>query len=434
MAWSIVYADPVVVVVDPEATTNQYYVRDGGSPTGSGSDWTNARDDLPATLVRGTTYWMAGGSYASRTFNTTAGGAGNDAYIRIKKATIALHGTSTGWLDSYATAQAVFGQITVSTSHHIFDGSYRDESSLSAWFTNSSYGIRINHANGGCVILSDTPYTNLTFRYLFMPSMTETLTGGFRPYNVDAGESNSNGQRTGLLFQRCLTTGGSNHYFIRSSTGSVIEYCALADAFSNATYHGEMFNIYFSVFDPVIRFNFLKNHNAPTAGIAIASWRSSPNAPSGEIYGNVFWNVYGTEELIGYGNGGVDSTSDGDNWKIYNNTIVDCGLYTGSDGVALGEGAGGNDVRNNLWLKASSDPSIDLGGGSNTLAYNAFYGAGSGTNIQSGIRSTIFMNYATGDFRLATDTTAGATLASPYDVDMLGNTRTTWSRGALQKV
>jgi PKD repeat protein len=43
-----------------------------------------------------------------------------------------------------------------------------------------------------------------------------------------------------------------------------------------------------------------------------------------------------------------------------------------------------------------------------------------------------FVNAAAGNFHLASNTTAGANLGSPYNVDPDGNTRKTWSLGAYE--
>src|SRR5687768_17254029 len=45
------------------------YVRQGATGSGNGSDWTNAYTSLPASLVRGDTYYVADGTYAGYTFD-----------------------------------------------------------------------------------------------------------------------------------------------------------------------------------------------------------------------------------------------------------------------------------------------------------------------------------------------------------------------------
>ena len=51
--------------VAASAEAANHYVRQGAG--GSGGDWTNAYSDLPSTLTRGDTYYVADGTYSSHT-------------------------------------------------------------------------------------------------------------------------------------------------------------------------------------------------------------------------------------------------------------------------------------------------------------------------------------------------------------------------------
>src|SRR5438270_11442875 len=73
------------------------YVRPGASGAGNGSSWTDAYTGFgsgsgkvnPSSLNRGTTYWLAAGSYGGVTFNTPASGS---SIITIEAATTSNHG------------------------------------------------------------------------------------------------------------------------------------------------------------------------------------------------------------------------------------------------------------------------------------------------------------------------------------------------------
>src|SRR5262245_48017532 len=94
-------AGAATLCVGPSATGN-----------GSGSDWNN-KIAWSTTLVRGNTYYLETGSYSGKTLSVANSGS---SYIIIKKATVADHGTSTGWVDSMGTGQAVFAyNITITT-------------------------------------------------------------------------------------------------------------------------------------------------------------------------------------------------------------------------------------------------------------------------------------------------------------------------------
>src|SRR3989338_10419935 len=96
------------------------YVRAGATGTGSGSDWINAYTSLPATLIRGDTYYIADGNYATYTVDDAVSGT---SVITIKKATASDHGTETGWDSSYGDGQAAFtSPFNIRTSYITFDG------------------------------------------------------------------------------------------------------------------------------------------------------------------------------------------------------------------------------------------------------------------------------------------------------------------------
>lgn len=406
---------------------NLHYIRDGG--TGDGTAWDNALDVLPASLQRGHSYYVADGSYASYTFDDAASGT---TVINVCKATVADHGTETGWLDTYGDGQAVWGPLTISTVYLVFDGAIRNEDN---WFDSAAYGFHVNDtAIGQNVILTaSVAWSNITFKYTYFEGMTETTAGGIRAYTFDhVSPSNSNGPRPGLYISRIYAQYGANNVVLFSTDGAIVEYSAFADGWSNDPYHGEVINCYsFSADgqcrDAIIRWNHFRDAPGQTASVAIASSVGDGYLPNVEVYGNIFENMDTTDGMVGFlGSGSSDGDCTG--CKFYNNTIVDGGAFNGSDGVQFPDGSG-NDVRNNLWISPAG-PSIDIGSGS-TLTHNATNQGSVGTSSQT-ITTSIFVDYAGGDYRLATNTNAGVDLGAPYNTDMKGNTRTTWSRGALE--
>jgi hypothetical protein len=95
----------VFVSIALNAHAADKYVRKGA--TGTGTSWTDAYGDLNNvnwTGMSGSTLWIAAGSYTGGlpTLST--------ANVTIKRATVASHGTSTGWSDVYDN------KVTVSPS------------------------------------------------------------------------------------------------------------------------------------------------------------------------------------------------------------------------------------------------------------------------------------------------------------------------------
>ena len=101
-----------------------FYVRSGANGSNNGSSWTDAYTALPKTLQRGATYYIADGTYGPYIFNDAESGT---KLITIKKATIADHGSATGWLNSYGDGQAYFvgaqdRVLNFTTGYWTFDG------------------------------------------------------------------------------------------------------------------------------------------------------------------------------------------------------------------------------------------------------------------------------------------------------------------------
>src|SRR3989338_753419 len=71
----LVVAIALLITIEPSWAAANHYVRSGATGSGSGSDWANACADFTgscavASLVRGEVYYVATGTYGSRTFNT----------------------------------------------------------------------------------------------------------------------------------------------------------------------------------------------------------------------------------------------------------------------------------------------------------------------------------------------------------------------------
>ena len=132
----------------PDPTNNAGYVRAGAAGSGSGADWTNAFTDIPSTLVRGCTYYIAAGTYPPHVFNTAVSGT---SLITIQAPTVSNHGTSTGWSSSYV-GQAVW-QMTASggpiwdvsqADYFVFNGSYCTSRTDYPAICDSGYGFKLD--------------------------------------------------------------------------------------------------------------------------------------------------------------------------------------------------------------------------------------------------------------------------------------------------
>jgi hypothetical protein len=400
------------------------YIRQGAAGTGSGDDWTNAYTDIPAALTRGDTYYFADGSYASSGYTFDDNHSGTTRII-LKKATAADHGTETGCVTTYGDGQADFDSTLLFTrGYYTFDGVRKNESD---WFDGTAYGFKINHNNQdkNIRIVNQSAQTpSVIVQYVFISAIIGNLPAEtIARYSIDtytAGEQSN----TGHQFRHLYVEGSNNVWFIGDTDGTIVEYCASDKADGNAENHGEVVNLYWDVNNAIIRYNKFKDEYVPNGSTALIA---ITNTSGHEIYGNEFSNFRCGDGAIGF----VGSTST--NVKVYNNTFSgDNSATSGQSGIQLANNAN-NIVKNNLWVDCGN---ISFSAGM-TRNYNAYPDANarSEANAQLSVTTSIFEDYAGDDFRLASATDAGETLASPYNTDVLGTTRGAdgnWDRGAYE--
>ena len=136
-----------VLIFSSTAFAANHYVLEGGS--GDGSAWNNAFPTLPATLIRGDTYYIGDGNYVGYVFDDAD--SGTDV-ITIKKATAADHGTETGWNAAYGDGQALFrytavdsaakkATLNMKANYITIDGNVSD-----CGFDDTCYGIKIKYS------------------------------------------------------------------------------------------------------------------------------------------------------------------------------------------------------------------------------------------------------------------------------------------------
>jgi hypothetical protein len=145
------------------AQSGTLYVRAGATGAGTGADWTNAYSTLPASLTRGATYYVAAGTYGGYTFNGAASGT---TPITVRKATIADHGSSTGWLDSYGQGAATLSSLDFSTKY------------VNVYDLTIANGTNVGSVSAGPAATTFINLHNLTTKYLFVVAQDVLFAGG----------------------------------------------------------------------------------------------------------------------------------------------------------------------------------------------------------------------------------------------------------------
>lgn len=408
------------------------YVRPGAGGRNDGSDWANAYINLPASLNRGDTYYLANGSYGSYVFAT--GNSGTTA-ITVKKATEADHGTALGWVSSYGDGQAVFASWKIYTDYYVFDGQRRN----SDWRqgATSQYGIKV--AGRSPVRLdngSGTGGDNLTFRYVdFQGGGRDTGTGDDVIYGL-TGNSN-------ITFQYSALHDSDRTIFLTRGnwTNLVVDQSYIARNTSSPAMHGEMMSVYEST-----NMTFSNNVIEDIEGTAVWAGIGDGGSTGWKIFGNVIFHSAAYKADTGrkaghnFGLAGIifvanDATNNnrGSNILVYNNTMVNIpGSYSG---VVIQVGSG-NEVRNNIWYGSVRTNNSFSGTISNNWYYNTPQdGDSTATKTVCTASCDIFTSISGKDFRLKMATGGGMALSAPYNLDMNGVTRGvdgSWDRGAFE--
>jgi hypothetical protein len=392
------------------------YVRAGASGSGSGSDWTNAYVALPASLVRGDTYFIADGSYSGYTFDDAASGT---MLLTIKKATESDHGTSVGWASTYGDGVAAFsGQLNFTTSNWVLDG--QTGGGPGNW--TSGFGFKVNVATA-IAPLRVGAVNNISIRHIEAQGTLNNNQGG--SFGQD-GIAVYGGTNVTLSYYYLYDMGRC--IFFLSTQDFIAEYGYTGRHVSSAAVHSELASIWnFAI--PVQRVTFRYNvftHVEGTGGIIF-------EGDDARIYGNVFYRPAGDTWEQGNGVIGTWTVNTLTNAKVYNNSFI----VTGTNGPVFGSlytaPTTGNEARNNVFYSVAN---VGLGGLFPTYSHNHYVSTTSGAETgKTTATGDPFVNFVGLDFRLKAPTAAGITLPSPYNVDMFGNVRGadgTWDRGAVE--
>lgn len=406
----------ILLLICRVALSADHCVRAGATGAGTGANWTDAFTALPATLIRGDTYYIADGPYSAYTFDDAVSGS---ARITITKATPASHGPETGWLDNYGDGQAEFtGQLTVTTGFHTFDGQTRGADWRSSYglkvsvaFASGSFGaFRITHASA--------PVDSIIIRYVEMqgPSLSDSANLATAVYSFTPGTS------SGLTIQNCWTHDFWPDVFIFRGDNITVEHSAIDPNFSTAEIHGQTFADH-GCNNVVVRYNKVSD----PVGTAVYTVIGNGQTESGlKIYGNAIFAPAqrsfpdGISKFVS-----VISPATVSSIEVYNNTLVNIGW---SVSLAHADATGANRVaRNNLFYNCGSTSNLRF-----DSDYNFYHETGHTAEANEQIGSAEILVSPSNNFHLSTNTVAGAPLGSEFNTDLEGRTRSSWSRGAYE--
>lgn len=408
------------------AHAQSYCVRAGATGSGNGSSWDNAYPSLPSTLVRGATYYVADGTYSGYTFSTAVSGT---SVVTVKKATVAEHGPSTGWQDSYGDGVAQFnGQINVTKSYFVFDGvtgggpgNWTNGLGFKVVVTSASPTIAINMSQ------FSASASDITFAHIETVGNDGSNQGG-------GGIANDAyaffGQVSAIKVSYCYSHDMGRCHIFSSGQNVTIEYSCFGDYTSSAATHAEAMSIDpqlgSSVRNWTVRY-CLFTHVEGTGGVMF-------NGQGMNFYGNVFYRPTGDTWESGNGLVGGWTGASGEVMKdylVYNNSFINVNTTVLT---TLPQTYSGCAAWNNIFYNCST-PSFAKFTSHN---YNHFINSGGTSGEANGTSATSgdpFVDYVNLDFRLKAATAAGSNLGAPFNVDPFGRTRGSdgvWDRGAYE--
>lgn len=415
------------------------YLRAGATGANNGTDWTNAytnKQTAVNALARATqdVLYVAAGSYGTTDLNLNIATSGTNR-LTIKKATVADHGTDTGWSDSFATGQAVFGHVQIESSFWTFNGV--TGGGPSAWTTGHGFKVDVSGGNGAGFQLGFSSTANSC-----IISHVEVV-GDLNDESSDTNDAFWIGTSNDNVFSYCYSHDmGRCHFFTnRGFNGSLIEYCALGSFRSTSPQHAEAMALHSDatlptsgqIDDWTVRYCLI-THAEGTGGLMTVS-------NNFQVYGCVFAPLFGN--TLGGGNGivGTWAANTITNLKVYNCTFIDCDTFI----IGILNSGDTGEFRNNIVYSSEIDPGYLS---FLTHTHNHYIQNTASISESNGSSGTgdPFVDWTHEDFRLtaaaAAGIPAGTNLGSggtasngvvhSWNVDMLGNARTSQTRGALE--
>jgi hypothetical protein len=450
----------LLAFISMQAWAACHVVTAAGSGSHTGADWNNAYTQLPSTLTRGDTYYLADGAYNSYNFTTANS---STTTITIKKATATDHCTDTGWNTStMGSGQASFGPGS-SGNGACFPwfnrdsgvGYYTLDGQVGAGEGTTAYGIKLDTSTCSTVTFTRgielTNSSNVTVRYVEIQGLCNGIAAGSYRSGCDAITDGTAVESAAYIF------GSSNitleHLWFHDTANGGIDVGTTSDLIwqnsiiTRMTYtqaqHTNCLSAHGGTDGIIVRYNVF--HDAEGTGCITSLNSGSPVTDANwEIYGNVFWGTSGNPYgRIFFQNGAVACINGNEcpGWKIYNNSFINLsdGNQNGVCWFNSATAATKPVIVNNIWYNSENVTFTGIPSGY-TEDYNSFLNSGTnGTgaaDVENAAASDPFTAWASANFHLSADSADvnnWTALSSPYNVDPDSVTRTS-SRGAYQYV
>jgi hypothetical protein len=412
-----------------------HYILQGG--TGNGTTWSNALNNLPDTLVRGDTYYIADGTYSEHMFNDAESGA---TYISIKKATAGDHGTDTGWQSTYGDGQAVFkGLINFTKGYYVWDGITGSGSSY------NSYGFKIVPLSCPSdsqllgipgIGYSSNQVGNVRVSHTAMIQCGEG-DGKYNQTGIYSLARDASGASSDITISYNYFSGSSSNMLLRQAKRWIIENNYFYGNWSSADNHGQQISPG-GCDDFVLRGNTFKNSTVFIIGA------HAPTNHRWQIYNNI---VIGGTLSAGWSSAASSEYNNVVQWQVHNNTYFNVNF--GGRGVVfpglLTDAANDKSYAYNNLIYNGVNPRMDNADGTagaiihNNNAYLSCTGIFNSSDESAPLIDNInpFVDAASENFRLAAGVSPnhkGINLSQYFTIDKDGKPRgnSLWSIGAYR--
>lgn len=432
-----------------------WYIRVGATGSNNGSSWANAFTAIPGTLIRGDTYYLAGGTYTGNVIiGSTVSGS---TVTTLKKANAADNSGDAGWDAAFASTQAVIqGSFRILDSYMIVDGVTGEGE-----FGHGIKIIQTTVASGNAVVNQDsgTSFVHLLHVEIEGPGMGyATGSSGFKNNNLSV---TVKGNRYAYMYVHDMSQMGFTSVNAAGTSypdyGALFEYNVIKNTGYNlAGQHGQAIQCGSGSGASTQSYWIIRNsvfHNTggvATAMIACLGYSTNQNF---QIRNNIFRNdnLSFDTDWIPFDNSkpavspGViyfsSTSSTAENILVANNTFYQLSRAT----VYFAGTNTNNTVINNLWMSSNFNIVTQGATGSYNDYYACFniissgiYGVPYGETGQQGESSSPVVDAAAADFRLIAGANAignGLNLSSVFTDDIVGTTRPSsgaWDIGAYQ--
>ena len=417
--WTSIFLSVTLSLLACRASAADWYVRSGA--IGNGLNWVDAWGDVTnitwSSIQPGDTIWIAGGRYGVLNIGQSGRADTRAERVFIKRATVASHGSDTGWSNAY-DAQVYLLLISWSSpnvgSYVTIDGQV-------------DRGISIVHGDGDSShsITFDRGASHVTLRYLDIGGPGDGAghhhIGDDRGVDITAWNGTSYDAVDFLIVQFSRIHGACTQIWNMNASNGIWEHNKIYKSTDSngAPCHPNIF-VTSSSSNVIFRYNEVYNYSGE--GVMIL------NSGHGSVY------VYGNLWHSGRTYARVLETQNGINGPVYffNNTVD--GLWLGilaSNGGAYSSGSRG---RNNIWwnMPPSGLPDEDYDACSRRNCLGS-HSISNGTNP--------FINYLGHDYHIVSTVGSryprnkGIDLGLAFNADMDGLTRGAdgaWDIGAFE--